>query len=91
MITYEIIKILSRRSEIKQLENGNGLLLIRLKTVLKSFLSRLRSVNFISPFGWQEKDHLSNQHRAPPTFNSLLFEREQGVDKDCHFPDQRKE
>lgn len=66
MITYEIIKLLSRRAEIKQLENGNGLLLLRLKSVLKSFLTRLRSISFISPFGWQEKDHLSNQHRAPP-------------------------
>lgn len=66
MITSEIIKLLSRRSAIKQLENGNRSLLIRLKTVLKSFLIRLRSINFISPFGWQGKDHLSNQHRAPP-------------------------
>lgn len=66
MVTFEINKLLSFKSEIRMLNNGSGTVLSRIRVVLKSLQSRFRSGSFISVYGDGEFFGQSNQLRAPP-------------------------
>ena len=66
MITSQINKLLSLRSEIKILYNSIKSLQSRYRVVIKSSLSRLKDGGFISFYIEQGNNQNINQFRAPP-------------------------
>lgn len=66
MITYSINKLLSKKYQLKYLNNGADSLLSRIKVTSKSFTSRIfaKAIELIAlKKGKMRED---NQHRAPP-------------------------